>query len=581
MAKKNEVSEKLESRINIPAPGRSSKELVSESVPVHKGWVGLKGFFSRPTLKIRRFLANAWSLAVADPRKVIHGCKVGLALTLVSLLYYIWPLFDGLGGNTVWAVLTVIVVFESTVGATISKSINRAMGTSLGGSLAVGVQMIARTSGKNIETVIVGTAIFFLVARCQLQESGGKYYIWPLFDGLTVWAVLTVKSTVGATISKSINRAMGTSLGGSLAITEIRGLFVYSCSSKFRSFIPSLKARFDYGVMVCILTFSMISVNGYRVEKLYEEAYERLVTVCIGISFCIFISMLFSPIWAGTQLHSSISRNMEKLADSLDGCVAEFFKSEDKTTPANEEDPRKTMQGYKFVLNTQASEESMANFARWEPAHGRFSFGHPWKQYLKTGAAVRNCAYYIEALHTCLNSEIKAPEYLKNSVQGACLTLSAYCSDVLKELALTLETMTRSSKIEFLVGQIDFAVEQLKDASKSIPHFLIADALSTIVDAPSDAAAKRDPNTIPVPRLPPLMEFLLLTKLVSVLIEIVIRIKSIVDAVDQLANLAKFKLPKEISGKTEAIHEPEKADQMYVAKFTFLMASKLTQQKPT
>ncbi|KAB1226651.1 Aluminum-activated malate transporter 10 [Morella rubra] len=258
MAKKNEVSEKLESRINIPAPGRSSKELVSESVPVHKGWVGLKGFFSRPTLKIRRFLANAWSLAVADPIKVIHGCKVGLALTLVSLFYYIWPLFDGLGGNTVWAVLTVIVVFESTVGATISKSINRAMGTSLGGSLAVGVQMIARTSGKNIETIT--------------ETSEGC-------------------------------------------------LFTAAVAS-FVRFIPSLKARFDYGVMVCILTFSMISVNGYRVEKLYEEAYERLVTVCIGISFCIFISMLFSPIWAGTQLHSSISRNMEKLADSLDGMHA-------------------------------------------------------------------------------------------------------------------------------------------------------------------------------------------------------------------------------------------------------------------
>lgn len=95
-----------------------------------------------------------------------------------------------------------------------------------------------------------------------------------------------------------------------------------------------------------------------------------------------------------------------------------------------------------------------------------------------------------------------------------------------------------------------FAVEQLKDA-----HFLFANALSTTVEAPSDAA-KRDPNTIAVP----LLELLPLTTLVSALIEIAIRIESIVDAVDQLANLAKFKLPKENAGKTETI-VPETADQ--------------------
>jgi len=48
-----------------------------------------------------------------------------------------------------------------------------------------------------------------------------------------------------------------------------------------------------------------------------------------------------------------------------------------------------------------------ANFARWEPRHGRFQFHHPWKQYLKIGALVRQCAYRIEALNGYLNSDLQ------------------------------------------------------------------------------------------------------------------------------------------------------------------------------
>lgn len=46
-----------------------------------------------------------------------------------------------------------------------------------------------------------------------------------------------------------------------------------------------------------------------------------------------------------------------------------------------------------------------ANFAWWEPAHGRFRFNHPWKQYLKIGALVRECACLIEALNGYINSK--------------------------------------------------------------------------------------------------------------------------------------------------------------------------------
>lgn len=59
---------------------------------------------------------NAKKIGEDDPRRVIHSLKVGIALTVVSLFYYSRPLYDGFGVAGMWAVLTVVVVFEFSVG---------------------------------------------------------------------------------------------------------------------------------------------------------------------------------------------------------------------------------------------------------------------------------------------------------------------------------------------------------------------------------------------------------------------------------------------------------------------------------
>ena len=66
-----------------------------------------------------------WKLGADDPRRVIHSFKVGLALSLVSLFYFLRPVFDSVGGNAIWAVMTVVVVFEFTVGNYTIKTLSR------------------------------------------------------------------------------------------------------------------------------------------------------------------------------------------------------------------------------------------------------------------------------------------------------------------------------------------------------------------------------------------------------------------------------------------------------------------------
>lgn len=73
--------------------------------------------------KIRRFPGfiwqTTWRVGRDDPRRVIHAFKVGFALTLVSLLYLLEPLFESIGQNAIWAVMTVVVVLEFTAGLSI------------------------------------------------------------------------------------------------------------------------------------------------------------------------------------------------------------------------------------------------------------------------------------------------------------------------------------------------------------------------------------------------------------------------------------------------------------------------------
>lgn len=89
---------------------------------------------------------------------MIHAFKVGIALTLVSLLYLMEPLFKGVGSNAMWAVMTVVVVMEFIVGATLSKGLNRGLGTLLARLLAFLIEYIAGVPGHIFRAMFIGVA---------------------------------------------------------------------------------------------------------------------------------------------------------------------------------------------------------------------------------------------------------------------------------------------------------------------------------------------------------------------------------------------------------------------------------------
>jgi len=51
-----------------------------------------------------------------DAKKMIHSIKVGISLVLISLLYLLDPLYEQVGENAMWAIMTVVVTFEFSAG---------------------------------------------------------------------------------------------------------------------------------------------------------------------------------------------------------------------------------------------------------------------------------------------------------------------------------------------------------------------------------------------------------------------------------------------------------------------------------
>ncbi|KAL3718398.1 hypothetical protein ACJRO7_003524 [Eucalyptus globulus] len=322
-------------------------------------WRWLMGLPRSLMAKVVELAKSVMKLGQDDPRRVTHSVKVGFALSLVSLIYYYQPLYNSFGVSAMWAVMTLVVVFEFYV----------ELATLVAGALGVGAHHLASLSGKTGEPIMLGFFVF-------LQATG----------------------------------------------------------STFMRFFPRIKANYDYGMLIFILTFTRVSVSGLREDEILEFVHKRLSTVVIGGFACLITSVIVCPVWAGEDLHRLITRNMEKLANFLEGFGNEYLRESNQS--------KSLSQRYKSVLGMKSNEESLANFASWEPRHGQFGFCHPWKQYLKIGDSIRQCAYKIEALDSYLTTKFQAPPQVQTRLKELCAEMSMEAARALKQLASSHKTMT-------------------------------------------------------------------------------------------------------------------------------------------
>ncbi|XP_024986710.1 aluminum-activated malate transporter 12-like [Cynara cardunculus var. scolymus] len=355
----------------------------------------------------KRFPRKIWKLGRDDPRRAIHSIKVGVSLTLVSLLYLLNPLFKGVGENVIWAVMTVVVVLEFTAGATLCKGLNRGLGTLFAGSLAFLFKFIATDSGKVFCAVFIGASVFLI---------------------------------------------------GSI--------------STYLRFFPYVKKNYDYGVVIFLLTFNLITISSYRVDDVLKLARERLYTMAIGSGVCILMSLFIFPIWSGEDLHNFSVSKIEGLAKSIAACVDEYFSDGEPDAGKDKsiEDP--IYENYKAVLDSKSTDETLALHASWEPRHSWHCNPFPWQQYVKLGGVLRHFGYTVVALHGSLQTEIQTPKSVRLLFKDPCTRLATEVSKALMELADSIRNRRQCSP-EILSDHLHQALQDLDTALKSQPRLFL------------------------------------------------------------------------------------------------------------
>ncbi|RZS17311.1 hypothetical protein BHM03_00049437 [Ensete ventricosum] len=128
---------------------------------------------SKGTSLLTKFIRDVFEFAAEDTDRVTFALKVGLAMLLVSLLGLIQRPFEVFGTNILWSILTVGIMFEYTVGATLYRGFNRAVGSLLAGIFAILVMGISMSSGRFAEPYVVGFSIFLVGAATSFVK------LWP------------------------------------------------------------------------------------------------------------------------------------------------------------------------------------------------------------------------------------------------------------------------------------------------------------------------------------------------------------------------------------------------------------------
>lgn len=99
---------------------------------------------------------------------------------------------------------------------------------------------------------------------------------------------------------------------------------VTGSAATYMRFLPDIKKNYEYGVVIFLLTFNLITVSSYRVDNVLKIAYDRFYTIAIGCGICLVMSLLLFPNWSGEELHNSSVSKLEGLAMSIEGISAQI-----------------------------------------------------------------------------------------------------------------------------------------------------------------------------------------------------------------------------------------------------------------